>query len=342
MLKIAVDAMGGDAGPQSIIEGAVHAANDFDLEIVLVGKEDLIKTELAKHRVVGGRLTVHHAGEVIEMSDEPVKSVVKRKDSSIVVAMDLAKRGEVQAVVSAGNTGAMVAAATLILGVLPGIKRPGIATLFPTIHGLTAVIDVGANLNPTAEQLFQYALMVEVFVRKIVRKVRPTIALLNVGEEESKGTEAIKETYRILRDSELNFIGNIEGRDIFSGRADCVICDGYVGNVALKVAESLFTLIMSLIKKELKTSMLSQLGALMCRPALTAIKKETNYEEVGGAPLLGANGNVIIAHGASSAYAFRSAIRTAADFVRHDINSDIVRRVGSHKTSEETKKGKSL
>lgn len=333
MLRIAVDAMGGDEGPETVVEGAVQAANDFDLEIILVGKEEVVKRELSRHRVIGGRITIQNADEVIEMGDVPVKTVIKKKNSSIVVSIDLLKSREAEAFVSAGNTGAMVAASTLFLGLLPGVKRPGIATPFPTLRGLTAVIDVGANLGPTAEQLYQYAVMVEVFARSILKKARPTIGLLNVGEEESKGTEALKGAYKIIRDSRLNFIGNIEGRDIFSGRADCVICDGLVGNVVLKVAESLFTLLFQLIRKELEGNPIAKFGALLCKPALMAIKKQTNYEEVGGAPLLGINGNVIIAHGASSAYAIRNAIRTAAELIRHDINTEIVRKIQEIKPS---------
>jgi len=327
MLRIAVDAMGGDTGPRTVVEGAVQAANDFDLEIILVGQETQIKHELSRHRVVGGRISVQNASEVIEMGDVPVKNVIKKKDSSIAICIDLLKTNNAAAFVSAGNTGAVVAASTLFLGLLPGIKRPGIATLFPTLRGLTVAIDVGANLNPTPEQLFQYAIMVDVYSRSVIKKVRPSIGLLNVGEEESKGTEALKGAYKLLRDSDLNFIGNIEGRDIFSGRADCVICDGFVGNVVLKVAESLFTLIIQLIKREIKNNPIALMGGLLCRPALLAIKKETNYEETGGAPLLGINGHVIIAHGASSSYAIRNAIKAAADFVRADVNSQIVRHI---------------
>jgi len=334
MIRIAVDAMGGDNAPQTVVEGAVQAANDFDLEVVLVGKEPVIKEELSRHRVVGGRITIHNADQVIEMGDVPVKAVVKKKNSSISVAINMVKNGEVQGVVSAGNTGAMVAGSTLFLGLLPEIKRPGITALFPTMEGLTACIDVGANLDSTAEQLFQYAVMVEVFARKILKISHPNIGLLNVGEEESKGTEALKETYRLLRDSSLNFIGNIEGRDIFSGRVNCVVCDGLVGNVVLKVAESTYTLIIKLIKREIKRNPIAQLGALLCRPALLAIKKETSYEEAGGAPLLGLNGNVIIAHGGSSPYAIRNAIRTASEFVRHDINAEIVRRLATCSSSK--------
>jgi glycerol-3-phosphate acyltransferase PlsX len=327
MLRIAVDAMGGDSGPRTVVEGAVQAANDFDLEILLVGAEETIKRELNQHRVVGGRISIQNASEVIETGDVPVKTVIKKKDSSIAVCIDLLKNKTAQAFVSAGNTGAVVAASTLFLGLLPGIKRPGIATLFPTLRGLTVAIDVGANLNPTPEQLFQYAIMVDIYARAVLRKKRPSIGLLNVGEEESKGTEALKEAYKLLRDSDLNFIGNIEGRDIFSGRADCVVCDGFVGNVVLKVAESLFTLIIQLIKREIKNNPIALLGGLLCRPALLAIKKETNYEETGGAPLLGINGNVIIAHGASSSYAIRNAIKAASDFVACGVNPQIIQRI---------------
>jgi glycerol-3-phosphate acyltransferase PlsX len=329
MIRIAVDAMGGDSGPQAVVEGAVQAAGDFDFEIILVGQEDVIKRELNRHKVVGGRISVQHADEVIEMGDVPVKNVIKKKNSSIGVCIDLLKNKQADAFVSAGNTGAVVAASTLFLGLLPGIKRPGIATLFPTLRGLTAVIDVGANLNPTAEQLYQYAIMVDVYARSVLKKKIPSIGLLNVGEEASKGTEDLKMAHRLLRDSKLNFIGNIEGRDIFTGRADCVICDGHVGNVVLKVAESLFSLIIDLMKREIQKNPIAMIGSYLCQPALMAIKKETNYEEVGGAPLLGIDGHVIIAHGASSPYAIRNAIKAAYDFVQCNVNGQIIQHIAT-------------
>jgi len=335
MPRIAVDAMGGDSGPRPIVEGAVQAANDFDLEVVLVGSQELLKRELNRHQVIGGRISIVNATEVIEMGDVPVKNVLRKKNSSIAVSVDLIKKGQAEAFVSAGNTGAVVAASTLFLGLLPGIDRPGIATTLPTQRGLCILIDAGANLNPNAKQLFQYSIMVEVFARSVLKKVRPSIGLLNVGEESSKGTEELKEAYKLLRDSNLNFIGNIEGRDIFTGRADCVICDGFVGNVVLKVAESLFMVLVQLVRGEISHNVLAQLGAFLCKPAILAIKRQTSYEEAGGVPLLGTNGNVVIAHGSSSSYAIRNAVKAAADLVDCNVNSQIIENIKPEKEEGE-------
>ncbi len=331
MIRIAVDGMGSDHGPQVVVEGAVQAANDFaQLEIVLVGQPEALKSELSKHHVVGGKITIHPASEIVTMGDSPVAALKKKKDSSISVCVDLLKNKQVDAVMTAGNTGAAVAASALLLGLLPGIKRPGIAIGTPTLHGISVAMDVGANLNPSAEELFQYAVMAEVYARCIFKKKRPSVALLNIGEEESKGTEALKEAYKILRDSPLNFVGNIEGRDFFTGKVDCIICDGFVGNVVLKMMESVLETATAVIGRELRKSPISMLGAWLCKPAFTAIRKETNYEEAGGAPLLGVNGTVIISHGISSAKAIRNAIRVAGEIVSTKVNDLIVEGISSY------------
>ena len=328
MIRIALDGMGGDYAPQVVVEGAVLAANDFEyLEIVLVGQTEALKRELNKHKVLGGKIVIQEASEVIGMGESPVAALRKKKDSSIAVCMNLLQKKEVSAAVSAGNTGAMVAAATLNLGMLPGIKRPGIAISTPTLHGMSVTVDVGANLNPSAYELFQYAIMADVFAKSILKKKRPAIGLLNIGEEESKGTEVIKEAYKLLRESSLNFIGNIEGRDFFSGKADCIICDGFVGNVVLKMIESILETSVSLINRELHKNPLTSIAAWLLRPAFASIRNETNYEEAGGAPLLGVDGNVIISHGISSAIAIRNAIRVAGQLVTTRVNAQIVEAV---------------
>ncbi|OGW79533.1 MAG: hypothetical protein A3G33_06975 [Omnitrophica bacterium RIFCSPLOWO2_12_FULL_44_17] len=325
MIKIAIDGMGGDFAPQVTVAGAVEAANSFDdIEVIIVGREDAIKRELYKHKVVGGKISIKHASDMIEMSDSPVQSIKKKKDSSLSVAIDLIKQKEAQAVVTAGNTGAAVAASTLQLGLLPGIKRPGIAIMLPTPHGISIAIDVGANINPTSEHLLQYAIMANIYARYLLKKKQPSIGLLNIGEEESKGTELQKETYKLLRDSNLNFIGNIEGRDFFTGKVDCIVCDGFVGNVTLKLTESLLEMMISLISKEISKNWLAKIGAILCKSAFDSIRKDTNYEEAGGAPLLGVNGIVIISHGISSARAISNAIRVARDAVVERINDHII------------------
>lgn len=338
MIRIAVDGMGGDYAPQVVVEGAVAAANDFaHLEIVLVGQPDALKRELNRHKVLGGKIVIHPASEVVDMGDSPVAALKKKKDSSIAVCIDLLKKKEVDAVMSAGHTGAAVAASTLKLGLLPGINRPGIAIGAPSLHGISIAMDVGANLNPSATELFHYAVMAEVYARCIFKKKRPSVALLNIGEEESKGTEALKEAYKILRDSKLNFVGNIEGRDFFTGKVDCIICDGFVGNVVLKMCESILETAAALISREVKKSPISMLGALLCKPAMQAIRRDTNYEEAGGAPLLGVNGTVIISHGISSAKAIRSAIRVAGDLVTTKVNENILESLAANGQVEAAK-----
>ncbi len=328
MIRVAVDGMGGDYAPQVVVDGAVLAANDFDdLEIVLVGQPEALKKELHRHKVVGGKIVIEPASEVIGMGDSPVQAVKKKKDSSMMVSVQLLKEAKADAFVTAGNTGAAMAASALILGLLPGIRRPGIAISTPTLHGISIAIDVGANINPSPEELFQYAVMADIYARAIHNKKNPSIGLLNIGEEESKGTEVLKEAYKLLRDSSLNFVGNIEGRDFFTGKVDCIICDGFVGNVVLKMCESMVETALSLLSRELKKNPISLLGAWLCRPALEAIRKETNYEEAGGAPLLGVNGCVIISHGISSARAIRNAIRVAGESVSKRVNQRIVEEV---------------
>lgn len=322
--RIIVDGMGGDHAPENVVEGAVQAANDFDLEIILVGQEQALKRELHKYKVTGGKISIHHASQTVGMGESPVSAIRKKKDSSIAVSIGLLKAGEGEAIVTAGNTGAAVAASTLNLGLLKGIKRPGILISIPTRSGISLAMDVGANIDPTPEHLFQYAVMADIYARTIFKKRQPAIGLLNIGEEEGKGTDIVKETYRLLREADLNFIGNIEGRDFFTGKADCIICDGFVGNVVLKVTEGLLENIGGLIQKELTKSFFFKIGALLIRPALINLKKETNYEEAGGAQLLGIDGVVIISHGSSSAWAIRNAIRKAAQVVELDVNSHIV------------------
>lgn len=330
--------MGGDRGPRVAVEGAVLAANQWDYEIVLVGKEDVLKRELSKHRVVAGRISVVNANEVVEMSEAPVQALKKKKHSSISVAMALARERKVDAFVSAGNTGAMVASATLQLGLIEGVKRAGIAITYPTVHGISLLMDVGANINASADHLQQYAVMADVYSKYVLGKKRPTIGLLNIGEEESKGTEVMKEAYKLLRDSNLNFIGNIEGRDFFTGRADCIICDGFVGNIVLKMCESILETVVNLFQREMMANPVSKIGALLCKPAMQNIRRTTNYEEAGGAPLLGVDGHVIISHGASSARAISSAIKAAGQTVENSINEHIISAISdlntNHKPSE--------
>ncbi len=323
-MRVALDGMGGDDAPKSIVEGAVLAAREYDYRIVLVGDQNLLQSELEKYKNVPKNIHIHHAGSFVRMDESAAISIRKKKDSSISICADLMKEGVVDAVVTAGHTGAAVVACTLKNRLLEGIERPGIGILFPTLGTPTLLMDVGANIEVKPQHLYQYALMGDVYFRYIVRKSRPSIGLLNIGEEDSKGTEYIKEAHDLLTKSQLHFIGNVEGRDIFNGRVDIVVCDGFVGNVVLKVSESIADVIGKLLKQKLKENPITMLGALIAKPAFDALKKEIDYAEQGGAPLLGINGTCIICHGGSNARAIKNAIRVSAEFVKYEINQHIL------------------
>ena len=319
--------MGGDVAPENPVAGAVRAARELPIEVVLVGKRETIEKQLTSYPQRPANLSIVHAPEVIGMDESPVASVRKKRESSINIGVELLKRREVDAFVSAGNTGAMVSASTLLVGLLPGIERPGIAILLPGVKGDTLLIDVGANIDPKPIHLLQYALMGESYVRCVLGKSRPTVGLLNVGEEETKGTEFIKETYGMLEASGVNFVGNAEGGDIFSGEFDVIVCDGFTGNVALKTAESLAQAINQLLRRSLAMSPITRLGAWLARDAFRQLRKEIDYAERGGAPLLGVDGVSIIAHGASSGKAIKNAIRVAYESVRHELNRNMVESI---------------
>jgi len=332
-VRIAVDGMGGDNAPQEIVAGAVEAAKAFDCKIVLVGDQNLLRTELEKHPKVPKSVSIHHAGSFIRMDESATGSIRKKKDASISICADLAKEGVVDAIVTAGHTGAAVVASTLKLRLLEGIERPGIGILLPTLGTPTLLIDVGANIDPKPIHLYQYAVMGDVYFRYILRKNRPSVGILNIGEEETKGTDYIKEAHQLLNKSKLHFIGNVEGRDIFGGTVDIVVCDGFVGNVVLKVSESIAGVIGKLLKAQLRKSPITRLGALLAKPAFDALKKECDYSEYGGAPLLGIDGNCIISHGSSDARAIKNAIRVATEFVKYEINQHILEAVRANKES---------
>ena len=323
-MRIAIDGMGGDNAPQAIVEGAVLAAKENDFRIVLVGDQNLLRSELEKYKDAPKNITIHHAGSFIRMDESATVSIRKKKDASIAICVDLAKEGVVDAIVTAGHTGAAVVACTLKLRLLEGIERPGIGIVFPTLGTPSFLIDVGANIDIKPIHLYQYAIMGDVYFRYILRKNRPSIGILNIGEEESKGTEYIKEAHQLLNKSRLHFIGNVEGRDIFNGRVDIVVCDGFVGNVVLKVSESIADVVSKLLKQELKRNAMTKLGALLAKPAFDALRKEVDYSEYGGAPLLGIDGNCIISHGSSNSRAIKNAIRVASAFVKYEINQHIV------------------
>ena len=329
-MKIVLDAMGSDHAPEVEVDGAIQAVEEFGNDVILVGDEARIKRELSKHGFSSDKLTIKHTSQVIDMHDPAALSVRRKRDSSIVVGMDLLKREQADAFVSAGNTGAVVCAATLSLRMLPGIERPGIAIVIPTLKGTSVIIDVGANITSKPIHLLQYGIMADAFSRYILGKSNPSVGLLNVGEEESKGTEFIKETHTLLSESKLNFAGNIEGRDVYAGRVDIILCDGFVGNVILKISESVADTIMQSLKQEIKANFLATIGAVLSSSAFNELKRKMDYSERGGAPLLGVDGRCIISHGSSSSKAIKNAIRVAAEFVKQDVNKHIIEELESY------------
>ena len=324
-MKIALDAMGGDNAPQVEIEGAIQAVKELDLSIVLVGDSDLLKSELDKRGAGDLPITVKAASEVVGMHESPSVALRKKKDSSVRVAFNLLKEGEVDAVVSAGNSGAAMATAMFVLKKLAGVDRPAIATVLPSLKGQTVVLDVGGNVDCKPLHLVQFAVMGEVYARDVLAIDRPKIGLLSNGEEEEKGNDLTRETHSILKNTSLNYVGYVEGRDIYSGAVDVVVCDGFVGNVVLKTSEGLAEAIGQMLKESLGKNVFSKLGYLLSRPSFKTFKKKMDYSEYGGAPLLGVNGVGFISHGGSNANAIKNAIRVAAEFVKNGVNDHLLK-----------------
>lgn len=322
MVKIAVDSLGGDFAPEQIVEGALQAAEMHGISSILTGDERRIR-ELIAGRPGSELLEVVHAPESIGMHESPVEAVRHKKNSSLVAAAQLVKEGKAAGLVSAGSTGAMLAASLFVIGRIKGVERPAITSLMPTLQGVSLIADVGANVDCRPSHLVQFAHMASIYAEHVLQIRRPKVGLLNIGEEPGKGNALAKEVYELLSQSGLNFIGNIEGRDIPKGHADVVICDGFVGNVVLKFAEGLGTALFDMLKAEFTSSLVSSLGALMLKPGLKKIKKRMDYTEYGGAPLLGVKGVAIVAHGSSNAKAVRNAIRVARDAAENNMVSTI-------------------
>ncbi len=325
MVTIAVDAMGGDHAPKTEIEGAIRAARTLGVRVILVGREDLLRRELAVHD--GFRslpVEIVHASEQVTMEDSATKAVRGKRDSSIRVACRLVKEGVAQGVVSAGNTGAVMITAKMVQGMVPGVDRPALATVFPTMNGTPAVmVDVGANVDCTPRMLAQFAIMGDIYARLIIRIPNPRVGLLSIGEEEHKGNELTRGAFQLLKSLPLNFIGNVEGRDVYSGSADVIVCDGFIGNVALKVSEGLVDIIKQMLQESLEATITGKIGYVLSRAAFKDFKKRLDYSEYGGAPLLGVKGVCIICHGRSNTNAIRNAIRVAAEFAGGNLNSRI-------------------
>lgn len=316
-IRIAVDAMGGENAPGVEVEGAVAAAREADggLEVLLVGREDVVQAELARHDCRDLPVSVADAPETIHMSDAPTTAIRRKRRASIIVATELHKSGKVDGLVSAGNTGAVVASALLGLGMLPNVRRPAIASLFPTVGEPAVVLDVGASIDSRPSDLLAFAAMGDVFAHHVLGRSSPRVALMNIGEESTKGSQLTQQAYELISGSRLNFIGNVEGKGFLRGEADVVVCDGFVGNIMLKLVEGV------------KDILVSRLGDQGNAPGLGSLASQFDYAEYGGAPLLGVDGVVIIAHGTSSSKAIKNAIKVASRFVRIDLDARIVERV---------------
>jgi phosphate acyltransferase len=322
-MKIAVDAMGGDHGPAVVVEGAIAAVREFGVSTILVGDRAAIDVEIRRLGAESLGLEVRHASEVVGMAESPSLALRRKRDSSLRVAAELVRDGKAAAFISAGNTGAALAISMFVIGVLRGIDRPAIAAVLPSLRGFAVLIDAGANVTPKPWHLFQFAIMGHVYARDILGLERPRIGLLSVGEEEGKGNDLTRESYDLLKESRLNFIGNIEGRDIYNGNCDVIVTDGFTGNVALKVSESLAEMVGAMIREELTRDLRSKVGAKLALPAFARFRKRVDYTEMGGAPLLGIDGAAIICHGASPVKAIKNALRVAAEWAKAGLNEHI-------------------
>jgi glycerol-3-phosphate acyltransferase PlsX len=324
LVRVVLDAMGGDRGPEVNVEGAVTAARELGTAVILVGVEEELQRHLRQHETHGLPLTVRHAPEVVEMGESPSIALRRKKQSSIRIGLDLVKHGEADAFVSAGNTGAVMATAMVVLGPLPGVERPAIAVVVPTITGHAILLDAGANVDSKARHLVQFAIMGNVYARDFLGLPRPRVGLLSIGEEESKGNELTREVFKELEDeASLNFIGNVEGRDVFNGTSDVIVCDGFTGNVALKISESVLDALVTLLREELGRNLRGKAGSFLLLPAFKRFKRRVDPSEFGGAPLLGVNGVCVISHGRSTGKAIKNAVRTAGECVASKVITHI-------------------
>ena len=324
---IALDAMGSDRAPKPEIEGAIQAARQHGVRVILVGPEAALHAELRRYPAATGLpIEIAHASEVITMEDKAVQAVRAKRDSSIRVGLRMVRDGQAVGFVTAGNTGAAMATAKMVLGAIPGVDRPALAAVFPTAPGTAAILlDVGANVDCKPHNLEQFAVMGEIYFRSMFGTRRPRVGLLSIGEEETKGNELTREAFHLLKQLSLNFVGNVEGRDLYSGQVDVIVADGFVGNVALKISEGVANLVRYTLKETLKATITRQVGYLLSRSAFADFKKRLDHTEYGGAPLLGVKGVCFITHGSSNANAMKNAIRVAAEFAERPINDKIER-----------------
>jgi glycerol-3-phosphate acyltransferase PlsX len=330
--------MGGDKAPGVIIDGAIAATREVgqDLRIVLVGRRDAVEPVMMDRGVPQGTLDLVEAKDVVGMGEQPAATLRKKRESSIAVALRLQREGKADGFVSAGNTGAVVANALFTLGRIKGVRRPGIATIVPNESGGCVLLDVGANIDCTPDHLYEYGVMGACYAERVLKDSGARVGLLNVGEESSKGTEVVQAAYRLLEESDLNFIGNVEGRDLFAGSVDVAVCDGFVGNIVLKFTESVVDMVSVVMREGMTSTLRGRVGGLLLRPAFRRLKRRFDYAEYGGAPLLGLDGVVTIAHGSSSVRAIKNAILATRRYIRYDVGSAIRERLEKreYKTSE--------
>lgn len=319
-MRIALDVMGGDNAPFVTIQGAIDAARQYKQEIILVGNESVIKSELAKHKTKDLSLAIHNATESVGMDEQPAQTVRQKKDSSLVIAAKLAADKKADAFVSAGNSGATMAAALLHMGRIPNVNRPAIATVLPNLKGICVILDIGANVDCKPQNLLQFALMGKIYLQEVLNIENPRVGILSIGEEDTKGNETTLAAFNLLKKADLNFAGNLEGSDIPRGKADLIICDGFVGNIVLKFGEGLAEMMLKLVRQEFKAHPIAWASLPFLWTALKDLRKKVDSAEYGGAPLLGVDGVCIIGHGSSDAKAIKNAIRAAARSAEKNLN----------------------
>lgn len=330
-MKIIVDGMGGDNSPVEIVKGAIDALKEYDIDLIIVGKEDLIKEELKKYQYPMDKVEVLNADDVITNEDDPALAIRRKKNSSMVVGMKALSEDKGDAFVSAGSTGALLAGGLFIVKRIKGIDRAALSSVYPTINGLSLLVDAGANTDSKAVYLQQFGIMGSIYMEKVMGIKNPKVALANVGTEEGKGNELTKEAYDLLKESNINFVGNIEGRTMPLGEADVIVADGFVGNIILKVTEGVAISLFSELKKIFYENTKTKIGAALLKPGLKKLKKKTDYTEYGGAPLLGTRKPIIKAHGSSNAYAFKNAINQAISFINNDVIKTIEDNISINK-----------
>lgn len=340
-MRIVVDGMGGDNAPKAVVGGVVEAINEFNVEIAITGDKELLEQEFADYEFDRSKLEIIHTTEVIENEDKPVQAIRRKKDSSMVVALNLVKENKADAIVSAGSTGALLTGATLIVGRIKGIDRPCLCPCMPNIKGgMTIIADSGANADCKPRNLSEFAMMSNIYLKKVLGMENPRIGLGNIGSEEGKGNELVKSAYNELKTMDLNFVGNIEGRDVIESKADVIVCDGFTGNIMLKTCEGVAMGMMKLVKETLMSSFKGKLGALLIKEDMRKLKAFLDYSEYGGAPFLGVKGGVIKAHGSSNSKAIKNAIKQAINFTEGNVVEDIEAYILSKKEDDKKQENK--